>query len=51
MRRVPVFSVGFASVRLLASVATFTVVGSASDAGYAALNGVLVDHRWLAAAG
>ena len=31
--------------------ATFAIVGSASDTGFTTPNGVLVDNRWLAAAG
>ena len=51
MRRVPLFSVGFASTVFLTSKATFAIVRSASDTGFTTPNGVLVDNRWLAAAG
>jgi len=51
MRRVPLFSVGFASTVFLTSKATFAIIGPASDTGITIPNGVLVDNRWLAAAG
>ena len=36
---------------LLTSKATFAIIGPASDTGITIPNGVLVDNRWLAAAG
>ena len=36
---------------LLTSKATFAIVGSARDTEFTTPSGVLVDNRWLAAAG